>query len=139
MQELKAIYDQYKQEYKTVRDNASRFDGFLGFGSSPKKDPCHNRFFQNVTQWVQEFLAGQPDQESVGEAVRWIFSTSAEHKGKPEYWYMYAVHGLCRDMVPLLSADQCKQLQELYDAHFPRRERMPVQEELYKLLRKGAR
>ena len=138
MQELKAIYDRYKEEYKAVRDQAPRFDGFLGFGSSTKKDGCHNRFFQSVTQWVQEFLAEQPDQEFVGEVVNWILTAAVEHKGKPEYWFMYAAHGLCKEMVPLLSASQCKQFQELYDAHFPKWDRMPAHVELYKLLRKGA-
>lgn len=138
MQELKAIYDRYKEEYKAVRDKAPRFDGILGFASSTKKDACHHRFFQSVTQWVQEFLAEEPDQEAVGEAVEWILSASIEHKKKPEYWFMYAVHGLCKEMVPLLSADQCKQFQDLYDANFPKRDRMPAHVELYKLLREGA-
>ena len=138
MQELKAIYERYAEEYKAVRDNAPRFDGILGFGSSTKKDGCHHRFFQGVTQWVQEFLAEEPDQEQVFEAMQWILSTSVAYKKKPEYWFMYAAHGLCKDMVPLLSAEQCKQFQDLYDAHFPRWDRMPAHEELYKLLRKGA-
>ena len=42
------------------------------------------------------------------------------------------------DAVLLYPGSQERQLQEFYDAHYPKRERMPVQREVYKLLKKGA-
>ena len=51
---------------------------------------------------------------------------------------MYAAQGWCRELVGLLDADGCARLQELFDELYPRRDRMPVQQELYKVLKKGA-
>lgn len=138
MQELMAIYTQYEEEYTAVKKKAPPLSGFLGFGSDPKKDPCHERFFQSVEKWIKDFLDGEPDSEGAYEAVHWIVSAAAEHKGKPVYWFMYAAHGLCRELVPLLSADQCAEMKDLYDTHFHRRDRMPAHMELYKLFCKGA-
>ena len=47
--------------------------------------------------------------------------------------------GLARDMIGLLTKEQCGKLLAYYDDTYPRRERMPVQKEVYKKLKKGAK
>ena len=50
---------------------------------------------------------------------------------------MYAAQGWYRALVGLLDADGYTRLRELFDELYPRRDRMPVQQELYKVLKKG--
>ena len=51
---------------------------------------------------------------------------------------MYAAQGWCRELVSRLDADGCAELRTLFDELYPKRDRMPVQQELYKALKKGA-
>lgn len=138
MEQLKACYARYQQEAEKVTREASPMAGLLGFGEDPRKDACHMRFYEEVEQWVKDFLAAGPDRETAYQAARWILGAAADHAGEPVYWFMYAAHGLCKELIPLLSARQCAALRDLYEANYPRRDRLPVQKEIFKLLRKGA-
>lgn len=138
LQQLQSIYETYIAECTNVIENASPTDGLFGMGSDPRKDPCHTRFYENVDQWVQAFLKENPDEEGAYQAVRWILNAPADHIGEPVYWFMFAAHGHCRALIPLLSREHCAELRELYDDRYPKRERMPVQAEIYKLLRRGS-
>lgn len=138
LQTLQAIYERYHQELGAVQKKASPLSGFLGFGENPRKDPCHMRFYESVEQWVKDFLAGEVDAEAAYEAAHWILTTAEVYKKKPEYWFMLAAHGLCKDLIPLLSSEHCSQLELWFGGTYSRRVRTPVQEEVYKLLQKGA-
>lgn len=138
LQQLQSIYETYIAECTDVIEKASPTDGLFGMGSDPRKDPCHMRFYEGVEQWIQVFLRENPDGEAVYQAAQWILAAPAAHTGEPVYWFMFAAHGHCREMIPLLSRVQCAELGKLYDDCYPRRERMPVQKEVYRLLRKGS-
>lgn len=138
LMELKEIYRQYVLDYAQVRRKATPMDGLFGMGQDPRKDPCHMRFYEAVEQWVAAFAAERPEGEQAYLVVHWILAAPAEHTGKAVYWFMFAAHGLCRELIPLLSPAQCAELRMLYDENYPRRDRMPLQKEVYKLLRKGA-
>jgi len=96
------------------------------------------QFYEDVTQWVQEFLAAEPDKEAAFEAVNWILTTPASHKDSPVFWFEFAAHGLCGELIRRLEPAQCAVLQTFYEENYPRRERMPVQKEIYRLLKKAA-
>lgn len=138
LQQLQELYAVYIKECGDVILKAAPTDGLFGMGSDPRKDPCHMRFYEGVEQWVRSFLAEPPDGEGAYQAVRWILAAPAEHAGEPVYWFMFAAQGHCRELIPLLSREQCAGLRELYDDRYPRRERMPVQAEIYKQLRRGS-
>lgn len=139
IQTLKEIYSRYEAEAAAVRAKASVFDGLFGMGDDPRKDPCHMRFYEGVEQWAKGFLAEGPEEPAAYEAVSWILSAPADHEGEAVYWFLYAAQGLCRDLIPTLSPEHCVQLRDFYDAHYPRRDRMPVQKEVYRLLKKGSK
>lgn len=138
LQQLKERYDRYAQEAGTVRENAKFGAGLLGFGSDPRKDPCHMAFYKDAQKWMTDFMAAAPDSREACQAAEFILSAPVAHRGEDAYWFMYAAHGLCLELIPLLNAAQCARLAELYDREYPRRDRMAVQKEVYKRLRKGA-
>lgn len=137
--ELKEIYDNYVQKVAKVMDNASAFDGFWGWGDDPKKDPCHMEFYEAVESFLQALLKQQPSEDVLFDVADRIIRTAFDQKGTAAYWYMFAVHGLCKDLIPLLTPAHCAQLREFYDEHYPKFDRMPVQRDLYKLLKKRAK
>jgi len=138
LQQLKDRYAQYTQAVQTVMDRAKPTDGLFGMGDDPRNDPCHMRFYEDVAQWIQVFAAAGPDKKAIFEAVYWILTTPAAHKKCPEFWFEFAAHGLCGELICRLDPAQCAVLQAFYDENYPRRDRMLVQKEIYKLLKKGA-
>lgn len=136
--QLKERYEKYVQDVAQVFAKAKPADGLFGWGDDPKNDPCHMAFYEDVEKWVKAFQAAQPEQAAVFEAVRFMLETPAAYRGENCYWFMYAAQGLCRELIPGLSGQQCAGLRNFYDDNYPKRDRMPVQKEVYKLLKKGA-
>lgn len=139
MEKLKEIYSDYIQSVGKVYKEAKPMDGLFGWGDDPRKDPCHMQFYEAVEQWVEEFLKTEPDPEEAFQAVRYILREASLHPGENCFWFMFAAHGLTRKMIPLLTGVHCEMLRTYYDACYPKRDRMPAQKEVYKLLKKGSR
>lgn len=136
MTELMEIYESYCKKAADVRRKASPVAGFFGMGDDPRKHYCHEAFYDAVGEWVAEFAASCPDPVRTVAAVKWILQAPADHRHEDVYWYMYAAHGLIRPLIPLLSEGDCKALAAWYDETFRKKERLPVQQEVYKMLKK---
>lgn len=138
VQQLQQLYAKYIQDVETLFRQAKPTDGLFGMGDDPRRNPCHMNFYEAAEQWTKDFLAGEPEQEAVYEAVRFMLETPARHAQEPCFWFLYAAQGLTRELIPRLNGEQCAALRGSYDERYPRRERMPVQKEVYRLLKKGA-
>ena len=138
LQQLQSRYRQYDAEAAQVRKQSSPADGLFGFGRDPKNHPCHELFYEDIGKWTTAFLETRPDAKESFEAVRFLIAAPKEYAGRESYWMMYAAQGWCRELVGLLDADGCAKLQELFDELYPKRDRMPVQQELYNALKKGS-
>jgi len=49
---------------------------------------------------------------------------------------MYAAHGFTRPLIPLVSPRFAAEMRQWYENHHAKRDRMPVQREVFKLLKK---
>ena len=139
IEQLKARYEQYRQESEEVLRKASPTDGLFGFGEDPRKNPCHDRFYEDVARWVREFAESNPSSAHAEAAVDQILRAPSENRDTAVFWYMYAAQKHAAPLIPLMSADSCAKLRDWYDGAYPKIDRMPVQKEIYKLLRKGAK
>lgn len=137
--QLETIYADYAAAVKKVRKNARMFDGFLGLGKDPRNDACHDAYYQAVGTWVEEFLATEPAQEVLMQAAMYILQTPTAYNGQECYWYMYAAHGHIKPMIPLLSQENCAALGSRMEQLYRKRDRMPLQKELLKMLAKAAK
>ena len=138
LQQLKERYRQYDEEVTRVRKNSSPADGLFGFGNDPKNHPCHELFYEDIGKWTKAFLETRPDARAAFEAARFMIGAPVECSSRESYWMMYAAQGWCRELVGRLDAAGCAALRDIFDEQYPRRDRMPVQQELYKALKKGA-
>ena len=138
LQQLQERYRQYDEEANLVRKKAAPADGLFGFGNDPKNHPCHELFYEDIGKWTKAFLASDPDPEQSYAAARFLITAPVECSSKESYWMMYAAQGWCRELVCRLDAGDCGKLRDVFDRLYPRRDRMPVQQELYKALKKGA-
>ena len=139
LQQLKDIYDKYISDLAKAYKDAKPTDGLFGWGDDPRKDPCHMRFYEDAEKWAAAFLASRPSNPEVFEAVRFLLETPDKYREKHCFWFMFAAQGLARDMIPLLEKKQCAALLAYYEDTYPKRERMPVQKEVCKKLKKGAK
>ena len=138
LQQLQERYRQYDEEANLVRKKASPADGLFGFGNDPKNHPCHEMFYEDIGRWTKAFLASAPNPELSYAAARFLIAAPVECSSKESYWMMYAAQGWCRELVCRLDAEGCGKLRDVFDDLYPKRDRMPVQQELYKALKKGA-
>ena len=139
MEQLQACYAAYLTAVAKAEKNKSTWNGAFGLGSSTKDHPCHDDFYEAMEAWCEGFLAKKPSPKDAEEAVRYIFEMSEEYRGKPPYWYMYAAHGFTRPIIPLVSAEFAGKMRVWYNERNPRPDRMPVQREVFKLLKKQER
>lgn len=139
MTELLEIYEQYYRTCADARSKASPFAGVWGMGEDPKLAQCHDAFYEGVQAWVQRFEATGPDENAVSRAVRHILGAALDHCGEDVYWYLYAAHGLTLSLIPRLSKEEREAIWKWYDASYPKRDRLPVQQQVWKLLKKGGK
>ena len=137
--ELKEIYEAYIQKSARVTADAPALAGVWGMGEDPKNHPCHIEFYEAVEAFLTDFLSQPHPEEILYEAAGWIIRTPAAYKDQAVFWYMFAAHGLCKPLIPLLTPAHCAELREFYDDNYPKFDRMPVQRDLYKLLKKRAK
>lgn len=138
LEDLKTLYAEYIVTAEQVQRKAPALAGFLGLGNDPRKDRCHDEFFAAAEAWSAEFLAAEPSQAEATEAVRFILHAAHENSNTPAYWYLYAVQGVTRPLIPLLAEETCRELAHFYDEVYPAMDRPPVQREVYKLLQQYA-
>lgn len=139
MTELMQIYNTYYEKAADVRSKASPLAGIWGMGDDPRKDHCHDAFYEAVQDWVGRFALSAPAPDAVLEAVKWILAAALAHKNEDVYWYLYAAHGLTLPLIPRLDPGDCKALFQWYDASYPKRDRLPVQRQVWKALKKGGK
>ena len=140
MTQLTEIYEKYLQKAAQVRSKASPFAGIFGLGDDPRKHPCHEMFYETLQDWVKEFQESQPDGAENLKVVRYILEAPLSHEdNKDVYWFLYAAHGLTLELIPRLAAADCKALFQWYDKSFPKRNRFPVQQQVWKLLKDKCR
>lgn len=139
MEQLKACYAAYLAAIEKAEQKKTTWNGAFGIGTSTKDHPCHDDFYEAMEAWCEGFLAKKPTQTEAEEAVRYIFEMSEAHRGKLPYWYMYAAHGFTRPIIPLVGPEFAGQMRVWYNERNPRPDRMPVQREVFKLLKKQER
>lgn len=136
---LHQLYDDYENEVQQVRKKASAFAGIFGMGDDPRKHPCHEKFYEDVDKWLEEFLNTQPASGQVAQVASFMLERPVQSRGQECYWFMYACIGYLPKLVPLMQKADCAALAELMAKRYPRRERMPVQSQVLKLLQKAGK
>ena len=137
--ELKGLYEDYLKESVEVRRKAPMFAGWLGLGNDPRKNPCHEAFYDATIAWTERYVASNPNQENVMEVARFMLETPEKFRDYDAYWFMYVAIGNIRPLIPLLAKDDCKALVKRFDELYKKRDRMPLQVETYKKLVKAAK
>lgn len=135
---LKALYDQYEAAVVQVRKKASPTDGLFGMGKDPRDHGCHDAFYETAEEWVKEFAASDPAPERVRDVTAFILRAANRNRDKQTYWYLFAAQLHACHLIPLLRKEDCIALRDEYRETYPRQDRMPAQQQVFKMLQEYA-
>lgn len=127
---LNQITEDYIEEAKTVAKNAKPFAGVFGFGGGLGNDPCHERYYNKLEEALKD------EDIDAYEAIKYLFNAETSYEAPKAVTFMLsAIQGLALPLIPKLSQEQKDELREWYDVHVPKRNRLPVQTNVYKALK----
>ncbi len=131
---LKVLYTDYGEKVRQVRAKASPLDGMFGFGNDPRNHSCHEDFYEAAEAIVNAFAQSGPTPAEAYQVVSFMLREASLHREEESYWYLYAVQGHTRCLIPLLTREDCCKLRDFFDRTYPKRDRLPVQKDVYRLL-----
>ena len=134
---LEALYRDYIETVRELERNRKIGDGLFGLRPGPEDDPCHDRFAAELDALLRDFAAASPGSEDCAAVLRYLFTApEAWRELKSAYWMLIAVQGLGAGLIERLNAADAGELEALYAARWPRRERLPVQTQILKQLQR---
>ena len=134
LDQLNGYYDAYEKELLARYEKASPMAGLLGLGNHPKDDRCNEEFYTNIENWTKAFLAASPSRQEAEAAANWMLRLAQAHRGDKTYWYCSAIQVHAKELIPMMGKEEALALQQWYDSAYPVRERLPMQQALYKAL-----
>ena len=143
--QLKTLFTDYNAAVQEVRKKARAFDGILGLGKDPRKDPCHEQFYNAVGKWTEDFLATEPSQEDLKAAALFLVEEPKNYEGIAisapaaraimNEW-LNAGWVDIKPMIGTMCPETSQMIKASLEAAYKKRDRMPLQKELLKLLDK---
>lgn len=110
----------------------NKVQAYLGMGEEKQAD--HMAFYNRVGQWVQCFLETDPEDASLLQALHILLFAAAQEKGSQAEWYLIAIQTFAQPMIERLGREEKKDLAQEYARHYPRGKRLPVQNQIYRML-----
>lgn len=137
---VRRLYENYLEQVKEVERTRRFGEGLLGFGTSTANHPCHDEFAREAEKLLEEFSAQRPESSAVRAVLEFIFFEPLEHiDGKSAYWMLLAVHGMTYRLIRRLEPADAEALWAEYRKAYPRRVRLPAQENVLEALDAGRR
>lgn len=136
---LQRCVDRYEEDVDNLVARLRPGDGVLGFGRDPKRDPCHMDFYQAVGETVARFAGEELEAEEAFQGVRFLLSMTQEERHMLVRPMMEAAQGHALPLIPLLEPGRAEELAHWYVAHYPKRQRLPIQNRVMQALEKRAR
>ena len=120
----------YIEEVRTVIKNSKPLAGVFGLKGGVGDDPCHMKFYEKLSEALKEV-------DDPYQTVKLLIEAEKKYDApKAATFMLSAIHGLAIPLVGDLDASQKAELIAYYDENVKKRDRLPVQVQLYKALKK---
>ncbi len=134
--EVREIYEGYIADTMRLEAERKPGDGLLGFGRNPAHDPCHDIFSDKLQKALKSAEGGALTSGDAAELLLYMYNAPLKNQNnKLAYWMLIAVQAHTREVICFLSSEDAAALSVKYNEMFPKRTRLPVQNELAALLK----
>lgn len=133
-EELRQIYVAYDEKLAKVKAKASAFAGAFNMGDDPRKDSCHQVFYDTLEEWVDAYAETAPQPAAAAEAVTVILDAAGLRRSDDTYWYTYAAQKHACKLIPFLTPEDALTIRERFAEQYPKLDWTPVQKEVLKAL-----
>ena len=130
-EKLENLISDYIEEANSVIKNQKPLAGVFGFKDSIRTDSCHAKFYDDLSR---ELAEGSYDPYEASKFL--IFADSKYECPKSVKMMLTAIQGLAIPLVPSLTDEQKAELRDYFDKNIKKHTRLPVQDQLYKALKK---
>ncbi len=135
---LELAFAKYRQDLEEYARKSKPTDGLLGFGHSLKDDPCHDRFDERVKEAIDGIIAASPAPAEASRTVKMLLRDDIQAWPVAAQWMMRAIERHILPLIPFLSPDSAAAFHKEYAARYKPWERLPVQQEVFKALKRQA-
>ena len=137
MKQLTLLYEAYFEQVRAAEKRLKPADGLFGMGEKLSNAPCHDAFWKAL----RAFLEGMDVKEApgqVGQALDFIYRAPFAYPDvhPSVYWMLLAVQGLTQPLIACLRPEDAQALYRWYQKAYPRRERLPVQNQVLEALKR---
>ena len=135
--ELRGILAVYSEEVNKVQKQRRLFDGVLGMGNHPGYAACHENMDRAVEELCRRTME-EDDPEETAKLSEAVFQAASRWEG-PEYACLMLM-AIQRHVLPLISCldpSDRERLAVWYEKQYPKRKRLPVQNEIAAKLKKS--
>ena len=136
LEEFQEIMTEYDAAVDEVQKNRRGFDGFMGLGHHPGNAACHEIMDKKVAE-----LCGRAAAEGTSAEAAVLTEAVLKKENSwegPEFarLMLKAIQRHALPVIPRLGPEDRKNLEEWYNRIYPRRQRLPAQEDVLKALKK---
>ena len=141
LEEVVSLYEAYLEEFRRLERERKPFEGTFGFGGGPRDYPCHEKFAQDLERLLKDLEARELTSGQAEQALRYICCTAPARweSESAVYWMLLAVQGLTVGLIERLDAEDARALYGEYRQFYPRRKRLPVQNQVLSVLKDRAK
>ena len=133
-----ACVERYEQAMGRLETGLRPGDGLFGFGNDPKRSPCHMDFYNEVGRVAARLAEEGCPPEEAAEAVELLLTMGEKFGRRLTQPMMEAVQGHALPLIPLLTCEQARAMAGRYALRYPRRKRLPVQNQVFLALERRA-
>lgn len=128
---MKNLIEDYIAEVRSVSKSSKPLAGVFGFKGGVGDSPCHMAFYNAMKEVTES------DDCDAYEAVDLLIRADSAYEAPNSAKFMLtAAQGLAIPFVEKLSDEQKAEFLKYFDDNIPKRKRLPVQDQLYKALKK---
>lgn len=135
---LEARINQYISDsdalYRRTAGLKTALSSVLGGGNENKRSPIHPEFYRDMERLVEQLLAAPPSPEEAEQGMKLLLAPREKGKNLVQYGWLTAIEPLAIPLVQYTEPEVLALLWEEYGRRYPKRERMPRQQELYEAM-----
>ena len=136
-EQLKKLTENYISETDALLANRKFGEGMFGMADSARNSPIHMEYYNAVEAIIKEGLAGSLDSATADETVQFLLTAEEAFPCSTlASWMLVAIQNHALPLIPLMSKEKREELFTWFNKHVPRLQRLPVQREIIKALKK---